>query len=95
MMHDRDARERERERDHAIYICTTLTQFLKCSLCVLLFDGFQFAGLGNMLFLFGLNVDSLPASLTATCFMPMVESSQNPSLVTDVALAKKSYHPSL
>jgi len=53
------------------------------------------AGLGNMLFLFGLNVDSLPASLTATCFMPIVESSQNPSLVTDVALAKKSYHPSL
>ena len=48
-----------------------------------------------MLFLFGLNVDSLPASLTATCFIPMVESSQYPSLVTDVELAKKAYQPSL
>ena len=72
-----------------------LIHSLKCSLCVLLFVGFQFFGRGNMLFLFGLNVDSLPASLTATCFIPMVESSQYPSLVTDVELAKKSYQPSL
>lgn len=48
-----------------------------------------------MLLFDGLNVDSLPASRTATCFIPIVSSSQNPSFVIDVALAKKSYQPSL
>ena len=48
-----------------------------------------------MLLFDGLNVDSLPASRTATCFIPIVSSLQNPSFVIDVALAKKSYQPSL